>query len=175
MNLRTPLSRRDLLPLLAAATAIPASAAQPEQLKMPSGEVILTISGAITNLNAPGTALFDVTMLEQIGVERITTTTPWLEGLITFEGVRMSKLLTIVGAKGNNVIAYAANDYTSEIPISDYSTYPAIIALKRNGEYLPADGQGPLWIIYPYNTSPVLQQQKFYSRSVWQLQRLEIT
>jgi len=42
-----------------------------------------------------------------------------------------------VGATGDRVEAVALNDYSSEIPIEDFAKYHTIIALKRDGQYMP--------------------------------------
>jgi hypothetical protein len=34
--------------------------------------------------------------------------------------------------------------------------------------------KGPLFIIYPYDSNPDLKAQKYYSRSVWQIARIEV-
>ena len=49
-------------------------------LEAPSGPVILTVSGAIENMNAESSANFDRTMLEKLGTRVVTTATPWTEG-----------------------------------------------------------------------------------------------
>jgi len=91
-----------------------------------------------------------------------------------FEGVPMEKLMADVGAKGQRVVAYALNDYTTEIPMEDFSKHHAILALKRNGEYMPVKDKGPLFVVYPYDSEPELKSQIFYSRSAWQVARLVI-
>jgi hypothetical protein len=72
------------------------------------------------------------------------------------------------------VLAIALNDYTSEVPIEDFARYHTILALKRDGEYMPVRDKGPLFIVYPYDSNPELKSQKFYSRSVWQVTRLVV-
>jgi hypothetical protein len=34
--------------------------------------------------------------------------------------------------------------------------------------------KGPLWIIYPFDSSPEYQTELIYSRSIWQLNRIEV-
>ena len=84
------------------------------------------------------------------------------------------KLMQKVGASGEKVVAVALNDYSSEIPIEDFARYNVILALKRDGEYMPVRDKGPLFIVYPYDSNSELRSQKFYSRSVWQVARLVI-
>jgi hypothetical protein len=54
----------------------------------------------IGNTNAGDTAVFDLAALEKLGMETIVTTTPWYSGKVRFEGVSLSKLMDLVGAKG---------------------------------------------------------------------------
>jgi hypothetical protein len=49
-----------------------------------------------------------------------------------------------------------------------------LLALKRNGEYMPVRDKGPLFIVYPFDSRPELKHQRFYSRSAWQLARLDV-
>jgi hypothetical protein len=69
-------------------------------------------------------------------------------------------------------LATALNDFSTEIPVSDFSRYGVLLALKRDGNYMPVRDKGPLFIVYPYDSSPELKAQKFYSRSAWQVAKL---
>ncbi len=84
----------------------------------------------------------------------------------------MRTLLRAVEASGKSVLAVALNDYTTEIPIVDFEQYDVLLALKRDGAYMPVRDKGPLFIVYPFDSSPELQVQKFYGRSAWQLSQL---
>ena len=111
-------------------------------------------------------------MLEGLGMSVIETATPWYTGTVKFEGVRMDALMERVGAKGDSVTAIALNDFSSQIPLSDFSRYGVLLALKRDGEYMPVRDKGPLFVVYPYDSAPELKAQKYYSRSAWQLAQL---
>jgi hypothetical protein len=143
-------------------------------LPAPSERLILTVSGKITNTNKGDAAQFDRSMLEALGMSGFETTTPWYPGPVRFDGVRMDRLLEAVGASGDRVLAYALNDYTTELPVSDFAAYGVLLAFKRNGEYMPVRDKGPLFIVYPFDSRPELKHQRFYSRSAWQLARLDV-
>jgi hypothetical protein len=34
--------------------------------------------------------------------------------------------------------------------------------------------KGPLWIVYPYDAKPEYRQELIYSRSIWQLDHIEV-
>lgn len=86
----------------------------------------------------------------------------------------MKKLMDYVGAKGSIVKVTALNDYTTVIPLSDFNKYNVILALKINGEYMRVRDKGPLFIVYPYDSKPELNNQVYYSRSAWQVSRMSI-
>jgi len=150
------------------------STASAGSLAPPSEKPILTISGKIELTNKEGTAQFDRAMLEALGTVSIETTTPWYKGPMTFEGVPLDRLMKHVGANGQSVVAIALNDYTTEIPIEDFEKHGPILALKRNGEYMPVRDKGPLFIIYPFDSKPELKSQTYYGRSAWQVSKLVV-
>ena len=143
-------------------------------LAQPTDKPILTISGMIAVTNKDGAAQFDRAMLEGMGMVSFETTTPWYKGPVRFEGVPLAKLFATVGATGDRIVAVALNDYAVEIPMEDVKKYNVILALKRDGEYMPVKDKGPLFIVYPYDSDPELKSQKFYSRSAWQVAKLEV-
>lgn len=143
-----------------------------ETFAMPQGKVILTVSGKIGRTNDSGQAHFDREMLEQIGTKRLETSTPWTQGVQSFEGVSMGDLLDAVGADGETVKAIALNDYMIDIPISDVERYEVLLALKMNGEYMRVRDKGPIWIVYPYDQYDELNEPGIRERSVWQLREL---
>lgn len=141
-------------------------------LPSPQDKPVLTISGHISIRNDEDVARFDRPMLEALGVRGFVTSTPWYREATRFDGVPMRTLLRAVGASGDRIVANALNDYTIEIPIADFTQYDVLLALKRNGTYMPVRDKGPLFIVYPFDSSPELQAQKFYCRSVWHLAQL---
>lgn len=149
--------------------ALPSSAAS---IPKPVGNTILQITGKISNTNDGEAATFDRETLEQLGSDVVVTKTPWHDGLVTFSGVRLDKLLALVGARGQTVTAVGLDDYVTQIPIDDLSDFGVILALKRNGEYMSVREMGPLFIIYPYDSNPALQSQLYFNRSAWQVAKL---
>jgi Uncharacterized protein conserved in bacteria len=153
------------------AVAGPAAA---DPLPAPTEKPILTISGKIGTTNKNGEAQFDRPMLEALGLVTVETSTPWYNGPVKFEGVSLDKLMKLVGASGERAVVVALNDYSSEIPIADFAKYNVILALKRNGEYMPVKDKGPLFVIYPFDSMPELKSQTYYGRAVWQVAKIVI-
>ena len=56
--------------------------------------------------------------------------------------------------------------------MSDFALHGVILALKRDGVYMPVRDKGPLFIVYPYDSDSDLQHRRYYSRSAWQVARL---
>ncbi|MBM3522538.1 MAG: oxidoreductase [Alphaproteobacteria bacterium] len=169
------LDRRTVFSAIASASAVPilgTRTASASGLPKPTDKPILTVQGRISVTNADDAAQFDRAMLESLGVQKVETTTPWYPGTVRFEGVSLAKLMRTVGASGDKVAVVALNDYSSEIPIEDFARFDPILALKRDGEYMPVRDKGPLFVIYPYDSVPELKHQKYYSRSVWQVAKI---
>jgi hypothetical protein len=143
-------------------------------LAKPEGKAILSISGKIENTNNGTVAEFDRAMLENIGLETIETTTPWYDSRVRFEGVPLDKLMQFVGATGTKMTVVALNDYVTTIPMEDFKKFKVVLALKRDGNYMPVRDKGPLFIVYPYESDPQLQSQTYYTRSAWQVAKLII-
>lgn len=141
-------------------------------LPKPQSKPILTISGKIENTNNGAAAEFDRAALEALGLRTVETSNPWYDGKIRFEGVSLDQLMKLVGAKGTSVKVVALNDYVITIPLDDFRKFNVILALKRNGDYMPVRDKGPLFIIYPYDSDPQLQNQTYYTRSAWQVAKL---
>jgi hypothetical protein len=168
------LSRRSLTFSLLGLAALP-RAVRATALPTPTDRVILTVSGRISVTNADAAARFDRPMLEALGTYGFTTRTPWYDGPMRFEGVRMATLLQAVGATGDTIVATALNDYETRIPISDFTTLPVVLALKRNGHYMEVADKGPLFIVYNFDSDTNLQTRQYYGRCVWQLARMTVS
>jgi hypothetical protein len=175
---RRALGRNALAAALGLSTGLagtfPLRTARAASLPQPAEKTILTVGGLISTTNTGDTARFDRPMLEAMARSEFVTQTPWYPDPVRFEGVPMDRLMREVGASGKSVIAYALNDYSTEIPISDFARYGVLFAIKRDGQYMPVRDKGPLFIVYPYDSAPELSHPQFYSRSAWQLSRLVI-
>jgi hypothetical protein len=153
------------------ATSLSAGAAE---LPKPKGEVILTMAGTIAAMNNEGRAEFDMDMLQTLPVTTFKTTTTWTEGVNTFTGVSLKALLAAVGAQGTIAKAIALNDYAVEIPVSDAVVDGPIVAYAMDGKPMPVRDKGPLWIVYPYDANAAYRTEAVYSKSIWQLSRIEL-
>jgi hypothetical protein len=158
--------------IVVAAVLAPAAFAQ--SLGSPSGDVLLTVTGDIAVTNAGNTAVFDRAMLESLPVVEFTTTTTWTEGPQTFTGVGLHDLLDTLGVEEGTLRAAAVNDYAVDIPVTDAVEGGPIVAYLLNGEPMSVRDKGPLWIVYPYDAKREYRSEVIYSRSIWQLDLIEV-
>jgi hypothetical protein len=136
--------------------------------------VVLQITGAIANTNDGKAADFDMGMLGGLTSRSITTTTPWYDGRKTFAGPLGSAILNSVGASGTMLRVTAINDYVTEIPVSDFKDYPVILATSLDGQPMSVRDKGPIFVIYPFDQSPQLNNETYYGRSAWQVKSIEV-
>jgi hypothetical protein len=154
--------------------AFAAAPAWAQDLAAPKDDVILTVSGAIGVTNHGTTAQFDLAMLEALQSETFETTTIWTEGTERFKGVPLNVLAKRLGFTGQTLRATAINDYAIEIPMSDAVEGGPILAYLMNGEAMSVRDKGPLWLIYPFDRTARYRTEVIYSRSIWQLDRIEV-
>ncbi|SMY07660.1 molybdopterin-dependent oxidoreductase [Flavimaricola marinus] len=140
----------------------------------PTGEVVLRISGADLPHNVDDALAFDMEMLRDIEATEVETSTIWTDGVQTFVGVSLAAMMEHIGVEDGMLFATAINDYTVEIPVSDAVEGGPIIAYEQNGRPMSVRDKGPLWIVYPFDSSAEYRTEVVYSRSIWQLDRIEI-
>lgn len=143
-------------------------------LDPPTERPILTISGKIAEKNGDDTARFDMKMLEALPQHSFTTRTPWYDKPVKFTGPLLSDLLAAVKASGDTVSALAINDYKISIPVGDATQYGMLVARLIDDKTIPVREKGPLFVIYPFDSSVDLRRSTYYERSIWQLKALDI-
>ncbi|EHS49239.1 hypothetical protein PDO_0617 [Rhizobium sp. PDO1-076] len=161
--------KRILIALLAAAM----SGVSAFALEAPTGLVILTVKGAVTNTNVGDTAAFDFAMLEKLESRQAVVETPWTTGKTTFEGPLLRAVLQEAGASGKTLTVRALNDYSAEIPIVD-AEIATILAIRQDGQRMSVREKGPMMLVYPFDLEPGLYNEKYFSRSVWQIKEIEV-
>ncbi|AKA17775.1 molybdopterin-dependent oxidoreductase [Aeromonas hydrophila] len=134
----------------------------------------LRVEGAITQPNYQQDALWDTAMLDQLPEYEIKTHTPWYDEEKTFRGPRLSDLLAKVGASGKQLTITALNDYSIQVPTSDAAQYQVILARSINGKPLSVRDKGPLFLIYPFDQYPELRNKLYYSRAIWQINKIKV-
>lgn len=162
--------------LLAGAFAVSTSALPTSALALdkPAGDPILTITGHVTQTNTGKTATFDMAMLEKLEGRKATMETPWTSGQTEFSGPYLRAVLAAAGASGKKLIVKALNDYASEVPFEDAEKLDTILAVRMNGDEMSVREKGPIFLIYPFDKDHSLYNEKYFSRSVWQIKEIEV-
>ncbi len=129
----------------------------------------------ILTVELPGhVRTFTLQDLSALHAVTFTTTTIWTEGEQTFTGVPLQELVSELGVADGTIVAHAINDYSVTIPVNEALAEGPIVAYLMNGEPMSVREKGPLWIVYPYSSSPEFQNEVIYSRSIWQLNRITV-
>lgn len=100
--------------------------------------------------------------------------TPWTDGQTRFDGPLLRSLLEAVGAHGKTLRITALNDYSVEVPVADAMDFDTILAIAMNGQPMSVRDKGPIFMIYPFDKNPELYNEKYFSRSVWQIKSIEV-
>ena len=145
-------------------------------LDKPKGDVVLVVRGNVENANTDnGTAEFDIAMLEAIAGRDAKMETPWTKGMTELSGPYLRNVLDAAGVhKGSKIVVHALNDYSAEVPMED-AKLDTILATRMNGELMSVRDKGPVFLVYPFDLDRSLYNEKYFSRSVWQIQELEVT
>jgi len=165
-----PNRRLVIASMLLALGASPAAHA----LEAAKGKVVLSITGKVGQPNAAGRADFDMAMLEALPQHSFSTSTPWFKTPRKFTGPLLRDVLAAAGAQGTTLVAVALNDYKVEIPAEDANRFKVVMATRLDDKPMAVREKGPLFIIYPYDDSADLRSERYYSRSAWQLRKLEV-
>ncbi|NKL59977.1 molybdopterin-dependent oxidoreductase [Rhizobium leguminosarum] len=155
---------------MAAVILLPASSFA---LDAPKGEVILTITGKLDHPNVGDTAQFDLVMLEALDGRKGTMETPWTTGKVEFSGPLFRAVLEAAGAHADKLKLIALNDYAAEVPVEDAFEIDSILATRMDGAPMPVRDKGPLFLVYPFDQDSSLYNEKYFSRSVWQIKTIE--
>jgi hypothetical protein len=143
-------------------------------LDAPKERPILAVSGKIAVKNAGETARFDMQMIEALPQHSFTTRTPWFDKPVKFSGPLLADLLAAVKASGTSISAVAINDYKVSIPMADTTKFQMIVATQIDGKPIPVREKGPLFVVYPFDSSAELRTSTYYERSIWQLKALDV-
>ena len=148
-------------------TAVLLSPANADDVVAIKTDIILTVSSGMDVLT------LDRSDLSKLTVTSFDTSTIWTDGVHTFTGVSVKTLTDLIGVTNGMLRATAINNYAIEIPVSDAVNEGPIIAYLIDGKKMSVRDKGPLWIVYPYDANPDYRSEVVYSRSIWQLDRIE--
>ena len=142
----------------------------------PTGDVVLTIDGKISQTNSGDTLQFDMPTLESIGVVQYEVDDPFAKKKITYSGVLLSQILKVAGADASatTLTLKALDDYSTDMKISDANTWPVLVATQADGAYMPIDKNGPLISVWPFDDFPEIDHVTYDALWVWSLSSITV-
>jgi hypothetical protein len=146
-----------------------------ELLPNPKGVVVLEVVGAIHQKTSGQETHFDLEMLDGLPQISFRSTTVWTEGLFTFSGPSLTSVLEFVNAGEGGITVSAANNYSIELLANTGDPDFPILATRMNGALLSLRNFGPIWLVYPYDSSADYRNDLIYSQSVWQVTHITAT
>lgn len=113
--------------------------------------------------------------LLQLPQTEITTALPWSEGESVYGGVTLQVVLEALELSMPPLVTIVAlNDYKVAIPKEDFCDHQPIIAVKRNGQFMPVREKGPYWLIYPLSSKPEINNTDFHAKMIWQIRDIRL-
>ncbi len=140
-------------------------------LSAQTSTALLALSGDFGVLRNQGLDDAALSAMPQISFE---TKTPWTIGKSTFSGPALSTLLTMFNAGPGDLRLTAANAYSVVVSRSIVTLDAPIIATRMNGRAFNRRENGPLWIMFPFDSSTKFHQENVYAASVWQLETITV-
>lgn len=135
-------------------------------IPVPTGAVVLTITGTIALTNSPEGFTFDLDMLKALPKLTYKVTDPWL-GELTYSGVELKALLEYVGipAGASQAVVIASDLKEFPVLVRDARYYPILIAYEADGSPIRKGKGGPLKLVYPYGLYPEVED--LYPPTQW--------
>jgi hypothetical protein len=127
------------------------SLAAGQKISAPKGEVVLTVTGDIGEVNKGKKLELDLASLEKMRQVRLEAAEPFLKRRVTFEGVLLSDLLAVAGVpdSATTVSLTALDDYKVDFKVADVRSSQMLLATKADGKHMPVDRSGPIRIVFP--------------------------
>ena len=107
--------------------------------------------------------------LRKLPSTTLTTSTPWTDGEIEFQGVYFEDIVEAYGTGATVGRAMAFNDYQIEFEISEMTSKKGFLAFSRDGEAMSRRDKGPYWLVFPWSQYPELDARAVHGLSIWQL------
>lgn len=139
-----------------------------------TGPVILTVTGLDPQEFPGGSVELDLGRLEAIGTAEIETSSIWTDGSHRYTGVLLRDLVEFLDIGDVDLRLHALNDYAVDFPAGDATTEAPILAHQMDGVAMSVRDKGPIWVMYPFDDGAEYRTDTTYSRSVWQLNRVEV-
>jgi len=124
----------------------------------------------------PGDAIaLSLADLQAFPTTQFETETIWTTGTQVFTGVLLATLLDSLDVDRGHLKLQALNDYHITMPVSEAIRDDALLAYWRNDAVMSPRKNGPLWLVYDYESDPKYRSERYYARSIWQLNHITVS
>lgn len=139
-----------------------------------SGASLASAETALTVIDTSGNVIVELNDDDLLAMSQlvIVTANEFVDGTAEFSGPLARDIVALLGAEVETVILGAANDYSVEVPVADFTNYDVIFAMFQNGVQLSPRDKGPIWVIYPMSEHIELQDRVYNDRLIWQLMKV---
>lgn len=129
-------------------SAAPASAPA-KQLPAPKGKPVLRLTGVTKGNAGPHTTKLDFATLDDLGREHVTIYEPFLKRKLSFTGIRMSRLLRLVGlpSSASALYMHALDDYHVNLPVGGVAS-DGFLATRVDGQPIRIAKGGPIRLLF---------------------------
>lgn len=117
------------------------------------------------------------TLEEMLAMPQTTVVTKnnYVDEVTTFQGPSLRSVLEEMDVAPDATLKMVAlNDFSSDIPAADAFSYDVILAVLLNGDTMSVREKGPIWVIYPMDGNPELEDDIYNGRLVWQLKSITV-
>ena len=117
----------------------------------------------------------DRAALEAVGRFEVRTDTPWDDGIVPLRGAAAARYWMAHAGRDGAAISEGSGPETNiraSCRMMTSADIDVILAVRKNGAYMPVSDKGPAFILYPYDSSPRLRDRVYYARSVWQVAQI---
>jgi len=112
--------------------------------------------------------------LDEMPKIMIATENEFADGVVTYRGPLARDVIAPLGVDRDATLRLtAANDYSIDIPVSDFFDFDVILAMEADGKRLSRREKGPLWLMYPISDHPKFRGRPYSDRLIWQVVRIE--
>lgn len=145
-----------------------------DEVPPPTGKVVLVVRGGTTT-NVGDELRLDLAQLDSLEQVEYSVDDSLATGRrSTFSGPLVRTVLGLAGAEdGRTMHTAALNDYLVDVPVSDATDLPLILATRMDGKRMSVANYGPTRFVYPtegYGLDPVTYDPRW----IWQLRSIEV-
>lgn len=137
------------------------------------GTPVLAARISVSGAGPAAAVAVDSEQLAGLPAAEVVTATPWT-GKASFSGPYLTDVLALAKAEGGKVSLFARDDYKVELSLADIRRYRPIIATSMDGKPIPPRERGPFWLMFPFDDHPELQNDAWFFRAIWQIDRIRV-